>query len=197
MSFSLVPTGGVNIPSLVTPGNTQLSAIQGGPQLTDSSGTGLPYAALVSQTVDSAGVNIAGVDSSHNQLVKVNAALPAGTNLIGSFKNVDAAGINQGGIDAFHNEYITDGGSAYVSITASSAGAVKASAGRLCKVTVLTAVTSAVTIYDNTNAASGTALLTIPTTATVATIYNVQALLTNGAYVGGGTGSPALLVTYC
>lgn len=41
--------------------------------------------------IDSAGTNVAGVDSSNNQLVKVNAALPAGTNVIGHVI-VDSAG---------------------------------------------------------------------------------------------------------
>lgn len=109
----------------------------------------------------------------------------------------DSAGTNVAGVDAHHNQYITDGGTAYVGITASSAGAVKTSAGRLCRVVVLTTVTSAVSIFDNTSAAAGQALLTIPASTAVGTIYNVQAPLTNGAYVGGGTGSPALLVTYC
>lgn len=41
--------------------------------------------------IDSAGTNIAGIDSSNNQLVKVNAALPFGTNVIGHVV-VDSAG---------------------------------------------------------------------------------------------------------
>lgn len=41
--------------------------------------------------IDSAGTNVAGVDSSNNQLVKVNAALPSGTNVIGHVV-VDSAG---------------------------------------------------------------------------------------------------------
>jgi hypothetical protein len=42
------------------------------------------------QLVDSAGTNVAGVDSSHNALVKVNSALPAGSALIGN------VGVNDG-----------------------------------------------------------------------------------------------------
>jgi hypothetical protein len=178
MSFSPVPTGGVNVPSLLVPGNSQLAMFQGGTAATDAA-TGFLYAPAVMQLLDSAGTNVAGIDAHHSLQVVT----------------VDSAGTNKAGVDAYHNQYITDGGSSYVGVTASSAAAVKATAGRLCKVVVLTTVTSAVSIYDNTNAASGQALLSIPTTAAVGTIFNVQALATNGLYVGGGAGSPGMLVT--
>jgi hypothetical protein len=93
-------------------------------------------------------------------------------------------------------QLVEPGGTAYLTVTASSAAAVKAAAGRLCKVIVLTTVTSAVSIYDNTNAASGNIVLTIPTTAVVGAIYPVDVPMSAGIYVGGGTGSPKVCVTY-
>jgi hypothetical protein len=122
--------------------------------------------------------------------------LGAGSNLVGGVNLVDSAGTNKAGVDAYHNIQVTDGGTATVVITASSAGAVKTSSGRVCRVLVTTAVTSAVNIYDNTNAASGTILATIPTTAAVGTVYTVQMPAAVGIYVGGGTGSPGLTVSY-
>lgn len=53
---------------------------------------------ITSQIADSAGTNIAGVDSSHNLLTKVNAALPTGTNVIGGIELVDSAGTNKASI---------------------------------------------------------------------------------------------------
>lgn len=146
--------------------------------------------------VDSAGTNLAGVDASHNVLVKVNAALPAGTNLIGGANIIDSAGTNKVGVDAQHAMQVSDGGTATVVITASSAGAVKASAGRLCRVLTTSAATAAVNIYDNTNAASGTIIATVPASTAVGTVFNVQAPAANGIYVGGGAGTPGLTVFY-
>lgn len=125
-----------------------------------------------------------------------SAVLAAGTALVGGVNVVDSAGTNKAGVDANHNAYVTNGGTATVVITASSAGVVKAAPGRLCRVLVTSTVTSAVSIYDNTNAASGTLLATIPTTAAVGTVYDVQMPAAVGIYVGGGTGSPGLTVSY-
>jgi hypothetical protein len=114
----------------------------------------------------------------------------------GQVKMVDAAGTNQAGIDASHNVQVTDGGTATVVITASSAGVVKAAAGRICRVLLTSIATSAVNFYDNTNAASGTIIATVPATTVAGTVYSVQMPAANGIYVGGGAGSPGMTVSY-
>lgn len=139
---------------------------------------------------------ILGVEGTVNLAAGGTVQLAAGTALAGGVNIIDSAGTNKAGVDANHNLYITNGGTATVVITASSAGAVKAAPGRLCRVLVTTAVTSAVSIFDNTNAASGTVIATIPTTAAVGTVYDVQLPAAVGIYVGGGTGSPGLTVSY-
>lgn len=153
------------------------------------------------------------VDSSGNAavaLIKVGAnATPLGhgtsaaalrvelpTDGTGQVKVVDSAGTNQVGVDASHNIQITDGGTATVVITASSAGAVKAATGRLCRVLTTSTATAAVNIYDNTNAASGTIIATVPSGAAVGTVYSPQMPAAVGIYVGGGAGTPGLTVSY-
>ncbi len=125
-----------------------------------------------------------------------SAVLAAGSALIGGVNIVDSAGTNQAGVSAQHQLYVTDGGTATVVITASSAGAVKASAGRVCKILTTSAATSAVNVYDNTNAASGTILATVPAAAAVGTVYSPQMPAAVGIYVGGGSGTPGLTVSY-
>ena len=125
-----------------------------------------------------------------------SAVLAAGSALIGGVNIVDSAGTNKAGVDASHNVQISDGGTATVVITASSAGAVKAAPGRLCRVLTTSAATSAVNIYDNTNAASGTIIATIPAATAVGTVYSPQMPAAVGIYVGGGAGTPGLTVSY-
>ena len=125
-----------------------------------------------------------------------SAVLAAGTALIGGVNIVDSAGTNKAGVDAQHNVQVSDGGTATVVITASSAGAVKAAPGRLCRVLTTSAATAAVNIYDNTNAASGTIIATVPASAAVGTVYSPQMPAAVGIYVGGGAGTPGLTVSY-
>jgi len=122
--------------------------------------------------------------------------LNAGSNLVGGVNIVDSAGTNKAGVDAAHNVLTSDGGTATVVITASSAGAVKATPGRLCRVLTTSLATAAVNIYDNTNAASGTILATVPATTVAGTAYNCQMPAAVGIYVGGGAGTPGLTVSY-
>lgn len=125
-----------------------------------------------------------------------SAVLAAGSALVGGVNVVDSAGTNKAGVDAQHNVQVSDGGTASVVITASSAGAVKTAAGRLCRVLTTSTATSAVNIYDNTNAASGTIIATIPASTAVGTVFNPQAPASTGIYVGGGSGTPGLTVFY-
>lgn len=74
---------------------------------------------------------------------------------------------------------------------------VKAGAGRLLKVIVTTATaTTAVTIYDNASAASGTALLVIPAAAAAGTVYDVNLPAVNGITVNGAASAGAITVGY-
>ena len=86
-------------------------------------------------------------------------------------------------------EIITSGGLYATSINAT--GVVKASPGRLCKVTVTTVLSAAaITFYDNASAASGTVLAVIPASAAVGTVYDFQISAVNGIYASfGGTGA--------
>jgi len=76
-----------------------------------------------------------------------------------------------------------------VSLTAT--GAVKASAGRLLKIVITTAMSAAATtIYDNASAASGTILFVIPASATAGSVYDVNLPAANGIYASfAGTGT--------
>lgn len=172
------PAEGVYVPNVGTVAN------QGGSVLVDSNNQ--PYAPAVVGGSGTAGtaaggvLTVQGVASMTPVLIKV----------------LDSAGTNQVGVDAYHNIQVTDGGTATVVITASSAGAVKTSPGRLCRVLTTSTATAAVNIYDNTNAASGTIIATVPASTAVGTSINVQAPAAVGIYVGGGAGTPGLTVSY-
>jgi hypothetical protein len=56
MAVAFPPTGGPNVPTLLVPGNTQLSMIQGGTQTTDST-TGMPYSPMMVQLLPSGAAN--------------------------------------------------------------------------------------------------------------------------------------------
>ena len=63
---------------------------------------------------------------------------------------------------------------------------LKQGAGRLARAIVTTATaTTAVTVYDNASAASGTPLLVIPASTTAGTLYTVDLPFTNGLTVNG------------
>ena len=77
-------------------------------------------------------------------------------------------------------------------ITLGGTQVVKASPGRLVKVSVTTVTASAaVTIYDNASTNAGTPLLVIPIAAAAGTIYDVQLPALNGITVAstGATGN--------
>lgn len=78
---------------------------------------------------------------------------------------------------------------------ASGAAAALSSAGRLCRVIVVTSGSAATDIYDNT-AASGTKIATIPANPTIGVVYDLQIPVTTGIYVAGATNTSALTVTF-
>ena len=82
-------------------------------------------------------------------------------------------------------------------ITLGQLNTLKASAGRLARVTVTTVTASAVvTIYDNASAASGTILQVIPIAAAVGTIYMVDLPFVSGLTVQSTGATGAITVGY-
>lgn len=87
------------------------------------------------------------------------------------------------------------------STAAANAGtgkAIKASAGALWSVVVTALGTAATTLYDNASAASGTALLTIPASAAVGTIYSFPggAPAANGIFADQVANAPSITIYY-
>lgn len=176
--------------------------------------------------VDSAGTNLLGVDSNHNAAVSVRVGttpvpaghgvaatamrvelptdgtgvvgLNAGSALVGGVNLVDSAGTNKAGVDAVHCVLVASGGTATTGITAGASGAaaVKASPGRLCRIIVTTLGTAVLNFYDNTNAATGTIIGSVPASAAAGTMYDVQLPGAVGIYAGGATNTPAVTVGY-
>lgn len=67
---------------------------------------------------------------------------------------------------------------------------VKAGPGRLLKMVITTALSAAVTVYDNTGAASGTVLFATAATPAAGTVYDVNLPAVNGIYASfAGTGA--------
>jgi hypothetical protein len=109
--------------------------------------------------VDSAGTNLAGVDSSHNVLVKVNAALPAGTNVIGHaiIDSGSTTAVTQATGSNLHA--VLDAGSAVI-------GHVIADSGSTTAVTGTVAVTESGAWGVNISDGAGNALTSNSTTYT-------------------------------
>jgi len=125
-----------------------------------------------------------------------SAVLAAGSALVGGVNLVDSGGTNKAGVDALHNQYVTSGGTTAVSVASATPGAVKASAGRLCRVIITTLGTGSQVFYDNASAASGTILFATAASAPVGTIYDIQAPAANGIYAAGAASTPVCTVLY-
>lgn len=125
-----------------------------------------------------------------------SAVLAAGTALIGGVNIIDSAGTNKVGVDAQHALQISSGGTTAVSVASATPGAVKASAGRLCRVIITTLGSGSQVFYDNASAASGTILFATTASAAVGTIYDVQAPAANGIYAAGAASTPVCTVLY-
>lgn len=128
-SLPALPTGSNVIGHVIidSAGSVSVTALPALPTGSNSIGTvGLNAGSNLigtAQLMDSAGVNVAGVDASHNQLVKVNAALPAGSALIGGTNLVDSAGTNKATVDAAGNLWVRGGFVEQASLTAGSLNA--------------------------------------------------------------------------
>ncbi len=88
---------------------------------------------------------------------------------------------------------------AFTSVVSASGGlqTVKASAGRLHKIIVTVATTTtAVTVYDNASAASGTVLAVIPAAATAGTVYDINLPVLSGITVNGAAAAGSLTFGY-
>lgn len=83
---------------------------------------------------------------------------------------------------------------------ATGAAAALEGPGRLCSVVVLTQGTAATVIYDNDDAASGTALFSVPASGTTAvaagTVFNINMPVAAGIYCGGATNTSQVLISY-
>lgn len=76
---------------------------------------------------------------------------------------------------------------------------VKASAGRLARISVTAAAgttTGTTAIYDNASGHTGTILVVVPNNTAVGTILDVQMPAANGITVNGGANSPGMTISY-
>ncbi|MDE2097155.1 MAG: hypothetical protein KGL39_07905 [Patescibacteria group bacterium] len=70
------------------------------------------------------------------------------------------------------------------------------SGGRLCRITVLTAATAILVLYDNASTDSGNILFVVPSNAPVGAIYDVQMPFDNGIVALQASGSPQVAISY-
>jgi hypothetical protein len=98
-------------------------------------------------------------------------------------------------------QLISSGGVATVAIAATTATDtfVKASAGRLCRISITAAAgttTGTTLIYDDDNGHTGTVLVVVPNNTAVGTIIDVQLPAAIGIAVNGGANSPGMTISY-
>jgi hypothetical protein len=96
---------------------------------------------------------------------------------------------------------VTSGGTttAAVAVGTASDTPIKASPGRLCRVTItgLAGTTTGTTpIYDNASGHTGTILVVIPNNTAVGTVIDVQMPAAAGITVNGGANSPAMTISF-
>lgn len=93
--------------------------------------------------------------------------------------------------------YVATGGSTTAAVAAAAAAsAIKASAGRLCKVLVTTAGTAALNFYDNASTNTGTIIGTVTAAAVAGTVFTFDMPAANGIWCASGTNTPAVTVSY-
>ena len=66
----------------------------------------------------------------------------------------------------------------------------------LCRILVTTANTSALTLYDNASAASGTIIGVITASAVAGTVFNCQMPALNGITASASSNNPAVTISY-
>lgn len=86
----------------------------------------------------------------------------------------------------------------YAEVAAATPSQVSTAPGRLFQLTILTAGTAALTVWDNASgAASGTRLFAIPANAPLGTTYLYTSIpVSNGIFVAGGANTPSVGVAY-
>lgn len=77
---------------------------------------------------------------------------------------------------------------------AAAAAAIKASPGALHKIVITTLGTAAVSFYDNATTNSGTILFTVPASAPIGTIYDIQFPAAAGIWCASTANTPAMTV---
>ena len=93
---------------------------------------------------------------------------------------------------------VSNSGNLAAYIAAATAGntVIKASKGKLMRVIVTTLGTAAMSFYDNSTTNSGNILFTIPASAPVGSIYDVQMPATAGITAGGSATNPGVSIAY-
>lgn len=127
----------------------------------------------------------------------VNAVIPVSGVNVPVVARVDINGNVLGSAQGV--EYSTVGGSSTTAIAsgATAATVIKNSAGRLCRVLLTTANgAAAVSIFDNSSAASGTIIGYIAASAVAGTVVDFQMPAANGITVGGASTNPAMTISF-
>lgn len=96
-------------------------------------------------------------------------------------------------------QLVSQGGVSTVAIAAGTTGdtVVKASAGRLCRVLVLTTAGAAVTnIYDNASGHTGTIIGILVASVAAGTTVDFQMPATNGITVQGAATNPGMTISF-
>lgn len=86
---------------------------------------------------------------------------------------------------------VSNGGTATLVYTPAAPAVLLGRPCRLCRFLVTATGTTNLAIYDNNNAASGTIIGVIPSTATVGQVFDFQMPASLGLFTNGATTAPA------
>jgi hypothetical protein len=91
-----------------------------------------------------------------------------------------------------------NGGATATATIAAGVGtkAVKAAAGRLCRVLVTALGTGGLTLYDNASAASGTVIGIVPASTPAGTVLDFEMPAANGIFASNAANGPAVTLSY-
>lgn len=155
-----------------------------------------PLAATITSTVLGAGSNVVG-----KVLIETNSGVALTADQTNSilraslYGKAAAAADTPIKVNAIGEVLTLNGGTTTTPVAAAAAAAaIKASAGALHKIVVTTLGTAALSFYDNATTNSGTILFTIPASAAVGSIYDIQFPAANGIWCASGTNTPAVTV---
>lgn len=92
---------------------------------------------------------------------------------------------------------VTVGGSSTTFVATGAANTVvKNTKGRLCRISVTAAGTTAFTVYDNASTNSGNIIFASPATTVIGTVYDIQIWAVNGITLANTASGPALAVSW-